>query len=358
MSQHILRFCTLALCLVLVLSLTACAGESKGAADATRTVIDMTGNSIEIPATVDKVFVDWASGLALAMTLGATDKLIAVPPEYDDDTFAWVRAICPDVQNVPRDDAAFSNAEAALGYEPDLVITSTQENIDTYQNLGMTVIYVKFNNNESFKESLKIVGEALGEEEYAVAEKYCAYFDENVAMVSERLSGLSDADRPSVYYLDSRFADIYHTVGTGEIQEEWITLAGGTLATAPEFEGRNLEITAEKILEINPDIILVGAQNQAEVRELLVTDPVLSALDAVKNDQVYRIPQGMFPWCRTGPEAAIQMIWAGKLLQPEAFEDIDIAVVAQNFYKEFYGAELDDETLAGILAGKLCPTGE
>lgn len=321
-------------------------------------VVDMTGNTIELPNNVEKIFVDWASGITLATTLGATDKLVCAPTAFETDTFAWTRLICPAIDSVKKDDDAYTNVEVALSYEPDLVVTNTAENVEIYQNLGLTVIYVQFNDNDSFKESLRIVGKAIGEEEYKKAEQYCEYFDANFKMVTERLANIDESTKQTVYYVDSRFVDPYHTVGRGEIQEEWITAAGGILATAEEFEGRNLEINAEKILEINPDIIVVGAQNQAEVYDLLLNDSVLSELDAVKNETVYRIPQGLFPWCRTGPKAAIQMIWAGILLHPAEFEEIDMKKVAKEFYKEFYGVDVTDEILDEIMAGKLSPSGE
>ena len=336
---------------------TAAAGAEAAAEQpkTPRTVVDMAGNEVQLPDTVDRVFCDWASGVTLIMTLGATEKLVDVYPAIDTDTFAWARAICPAIAEVNKDDAPFSNPEAILNYEPDLVVTNTKDNIEAYTNLGLTTVYVEYNSNDSFKESMLIVGTALGEKEQAAAEKYNAYFDANVAMVRQRLADVAEADKPSVYYMDSRFGDAYHTVGTGEIQEDWITTAGGVLATAQDFEGRNLEITAEKFLEIDPDVILIGAQKQAEVYDLLQEDSVLAGLSALENGAVYRIPQGIFPWCRTGPEAAMQMVWAGKLLYPERFEDIDMADFAKTFYREFYGSEVSDDTIAGILAGKLCP---
>ena len=357
------KFSAKLLCLVMALvmlgtALTGCTGGKGGAGGSSRTVVDMTGNTITLPEKVEKVHVDWASGITLAMTLGATDKLVAAPTAFEGDTFAWAREICPAINNVKKDQDAFTNLESALNYEPDLVITSTKDNIETYQNLGLPVVYVTFNSNETFKESLKIVGKALGEKEYAAAERYAAYFDANVAMVSQRLSKLTDADKQTVYYMDSRFGDCYHTVGKGEIQEEWISCAGGILATAAILEGRNLEINSEKMLDVDPDIVIIGAQNQADVYDQLMVDPVLAGMSAVKNGTVYRAPQGIFPWCRNGPEAAIQMVWAAKLLHPAEFADVDIKAVAKDFYKTFYGNDVSDAVIDGILAGKLCPTGK
>ena len=245
-----------------------------------------------------------------------------------------------------------------MNYSPDLIITNNKDNIDTYKNLGLTAIYVNYNSNDSFKESMSIVGTALGADEKAAADRYNTYFDENVKLVEKRLASISAEDKPSVYYMDSRFGDAYHTVGTGEIQEEWVTIAGGVLATAAEFEGRNLEMTAEKLLGLDPDIILIGAQKQAEVYDLLMADKVLAGMNAIKNNSVYRVPQGIFPWCRTGPEAAMQVVWAAKLFYPEQFSDIDIAEMAKSFYKDFYGTDVSLDSINGILAGKMFPEGK
>lgn len=353
------RTATLFLVAIMIcLCLGGCGSIKSSQDSATRTVVDMTGNTVEIPNEVDKVFVDWASGITLVMTLGATEKLVVAPTAFETDTFAWARIICPAIDNIEKNDDAYTNVEVALGYEPDIVITNNIDNIDIYTKVGLTAIYVNFNSNESFKESMVIVGTALGEEELASAEKYNKYFDDNVAMVTERLAGVPDDQKPSVYYMDSRFTDAYHTVGSGEIQEEWITVAGAKLATAVDFEGRNLEITAEKFLTLDPDIIMIGAQNQAEVYDILMSDEVLSGLSAINNNSVYRIPQGIFPWCRTGAEAAIQVVWAAKLFYPDLFTDIQIEDVARSFYMEFYESEVSDDTLNGILSGKLCPTGK
>ena len=345
--------------LLLCSSLTGCSNTKNGSNEnIERTVTDMTGQTIELPKKVEKVFCDWASGITLIMTLGATEKLVAAHSAFETDSFAWAREICPQIEAVVKDDAPFSNAEAILNYSPDLVVTNNKDNIETYKNLGLTVVYVDYNSNASFKESMSIVGTALGMDEKAAADRYNAYFDGNMRLVQERLADLTEADKPSVYYMDSRFGDAYHTVGAGEIQEDWVTIAGGVLATATEFEGRNLEITAEKLLEIDPEFILIGAQKQAEVYELLMADDVLAGLNAVKSNSVYRIPQGIFPWCRTGPEAAMQVVWAAKLLHPELFSDIDLIDLTKNFYKDFYESEVSLDSINGILSGKVCPEGK
>jgi len=169
---------------------------------------------------------------------------------------------------------------------------------------------------------------------------------------------LSDADKKSVYYMDdSRTNTALFTVGRGEIQETWIKMSGGKFATQ-DLIGSKIEISKEKLLAIDPDIILVGSQRQYASMQMLMSDRTLSNLKAVKNNQVYHIPQGIFPWCKTGPESSMQMVWTAKQLYPDLFADIDLTKMTKFFYLDFFDAAVSDENVAMILAGKLLPTGE
>jgi len=363
-------------CLLIIFIFVSCnrGGSSQTSRQSeTRTIKDMTGNEVIVPAVVERVFVDWPSGITLVMTLGAIDKLVTVFSNFNvrltgvagqwipllpsTEDLEWIRIISPELNNIESNDGAFSNIEIALSYNPDIVITNLIDNIQRYKTLGMTVIYVNFNDYESFKDSMMIIATVLGEKYLDVAMKYNKFFDDNIAMVTKRTNGLADNERPRVYYLDGRFPEAYRTVGTGEIQEIWISCAGGISATSGQFIGRNIEITVEQFLAIDPDIIMIGGVRQADAFDVLITDPILSGLSAVKNGLVYRIPQGIFAWCRTGPESAIHTIWAAQRLHPQLFNDIDILEITRDFYKEFFGTILSDNHLQGILNGQISPNG-
>lgn len=351
-------FSLLVIIAIVLSCLSGCADATETENTETRSIVDMLGNTVEIPNEVNKVFMHWASGVTLVMTLQATEKLAVIPTAFDTETFAWARVLCPQLSKIEKNDDAFKNTEVALQYDPDLIIANDKEIVSKYTDLGIPVIYVELTDYESYKKALLIVGEALGEEEYKRAEKYNQYFDSNVSLVKERLSNNLEIQKPSVYYLDSRFGDAYHTVGKGELQGDWISFAAGCLATENYFEGRNIEITVEKFLEIDPDIILIGGHNQAVTLNLLMNDQRLSELKAIKNNNVYRIPYGIYAWCREGAEAALQVLWIAKLLHPECFEDTDVNEVAKKFYNDFYGVTLSDEQINAILKGQLTVNGK
>ena len=332
-------------------------GDSENEHDGTRSITDLDGRTVTFNEDVNKVFVDWAQGLVILMTLDEIDKQAVVASYMDEgDTFAWASIICPDFLDVPRDSAPYSNVEALLNYEPDIVFTIEKSSISKYENVGIPAAYVEFTDYDKFQKSITLMAEVIGGDAPSVAKNYCDFMNGNIELVEERLADLPDDERPTVYYMDGRTDSCLITVGSGEIEETWIETAGGDFSTK-EFSGRAIEMTKEKFLELDPDIILIGSQWQAAAKDLLLADETLSGLSAIQNNQVYRIPPGLFPWCKMGPEQSMQMVWAGKLLHPEYFEDIDIEDMARNFYKQFFDYDISDEYLDAILSGKLSPTG-
>jgi iron complex transport system substrate-binding protein len=349
------------LLLPVLFSLPACQqGENQTIGD-TREVVDILGRTVVIPQTVDRIFVDWPSGVTLPLTLGAADKLVLIQEQFRTEMHAWARIIVPELENIPAENAPASNVEVILKYQPQVIFTNTvttHVDDDWYKGIGIPVVAISFDSIDDFMRSMTIVGDVLGGQYKDAAARFNDFFNDNVMFVTERLKDISEPDMMSIYYADSRRSNALYTIGAGEMQEAWINIAGGKLATAEYFEGRNIDITAEMFLSIDPDIILVGGQNQAITYDLIVSDPVLRELTAVGSGQVFRIPQGIFPWCRTGTEVSLQVIWTAKLLFPDLFEDVDISKIAKDFYRDFFGADVSDENIAKILQGRLSPSGE
>jgi iron complex transport system substrate-binding protein len=329
----------------------------------TRELVDLAGRTVILPETIENIFVDFgAGGNVLIQTLGATEKLIAIQPGYIE-AFPWTRVLSPEIENVKIDMAPFaspfgrpivrpasSNLEAILKYNPDLIITNIRDNIDIYEGLGLTVFFINITSDyESYIESMLLVGTALGETYLDVAMRYRQFYEEIKSMVSQMVI---KSNKLSVYYLDGRFEHPFTTIGTGEIQEYWIYFAGGLLATTDLFTGRNVEITAEQFLMIDPDAIMIGGINQRNALEALFNHRALSQSSAVTNGRVFLTPTGLFSWCRHGPEAVLQILWAAQVLYPELFLDVDTIEIFRDFYREFFRIELSDDYLQDILNGR------
>ena len=118
-----------------------------------------------------------------------------------------------------------------------------------------------------------------------------------------------------------------------------------------------MEMSAEELININPDIIIVGGADNQKAVEKIYANPVFAGLKAVKDKKVYGNPKGVFSWDRYGAESALQILWAGTIIQPELFADIDVKAETKAFYKKFMNYELNDAEFGYILKG-LNPDGK
>jgi iron complex transport system substrate-binding protein len=245
------------------------------------------------------------------------------------------------------------NVEGVLNLSPDLVLTDRVSRSEIYESAGIPVLVINLDNYENFQKSMLIIGEALGETEFAKAKSYNAYCNSNINFVSDRLKDLEESDKQSVYYMYNGFEEApWATVGKGEIQEAWIKISGGIFATE-DLEGRVEDgINPEYLLTLNPDIIILGHTGQADMYDELTKSATFSLLSAVKNDSIVRNPFGILAWCRTSPEYALQIVWAAKTLHQTLFADINMHEMTKSFYLQFYGIEMSDENITKILQGK------
>ena len=107
----------------------------------------------------------------------------------------------------------------------------------------------------------------------------------------------------------------------------------------------NGDVTVEKALEWDPDIIVV--QGGSNLDELYGAEQVQD-LKAIKNKQVFSIPIGGFWWDRPSPEATLGFLWLAQTVYPEYMGDIDLAAETKDFFKEFYGYDLSDDEYASF----------
>ena len=324
-----------------------------------RSIVDMAGVEVKLPAEVNTVANCWPSSNQIMITLGATAKQPAYFNILKTESFTWMQYVNPAIKEKPGFGSGSTvNAEELLALKPDLVITANANDAEAFRNAGLTTMYMMFNNYQALKESVLKTGEALGGNAVTRAQAYVSYLDGNIKLVQDRLADVRAEDKPTVYYLDGQAGKTaYSTGGSGTMQEEWINMGGGKLATAELFQGMNKEITPEQLLKLDPDYIVIGGLNQASAYKALMEDSNLADLKAIKAKHVYRVPQGTFQWDRFGSESALQVVWMAKTLYPDKFDGVDMKQMTIDFYKNFLSYDLSSEYADAILAGKNSPTG-
>ena len=304
-----------------------------------RDVKDISGNVVKVPVNVEKIATLWYANNQIVLMLVGADKIVATTDLIKNNK--WFAHVYPRISSIPNGVNGKSlQAEELVKLNPDIVIAADKNNKEELLKNGFTVLYPSFTNHADMKKSISIMAEVIGGDAPKIANKFSEYFDGNLKRVLSKTDKIAASDRPKVLHIaDGK--NLLKVDGTNTIIDEWIRVAGGQNAVSKA--GNMLELNAEEIININPDVIIIGRAKAPEILKKLYENQVYVGTNAVKNKKVYVNPAGVFSWDRYGAEGALQILWAAKTLHPELFKDVDIAAETKKFYKEFLHYDLSDK---------------
>lgn len=317
----------------------------------TRIVKDILGIEVEIPGEVNKVVNLWPASNSAMLAMGAGEKLVGTTA-FTKGLF-WSPFVYPDIVNVPT---ATDNPEELLKLNPDVVITPNNEVAEKLNKAGIPTLNLMFSNFENMKEAFAILGDVLGPEYAEKAARWSKLVDDNFAEVDAAMAGLTDEEKPIVYYIQGQSNQGLYTTFRGDsIMRDWCEHGGGKWASLLlKLDGSNAN--PEEVLKLNPDVVIIGGPAQHELYEELMAAPEWKEINAVKNGRVYTNPMGLFPWERFGMESALQIKFAASVINPDLYQ-VDMVAETQAFYRDFVGVELTVEQAENMIAG-LGPNGE
>ena len=318
-----------------------------------RDVKDISGDIVKVPINVEKIATLWYANNQIVLMLGGADKIVATTDLIKNNK--WFAHIYPRISSIPNGvNGKDLQVEELVKLSPDIVIAADKKNKEELTKNGFTVLYPSFTNHADMKKSVSIMAEAIGGNAPKIAQKFNEYFDGNLKRVLSKTDKIAASDRPKVLHIaDGK--NLFKVDGTNTIIDEWIRVAGGQ--NAVQKAGNMLEINAEEIPNMNPDVIIIGRAKAPEILKKIYENPIYADTNAVKNKRVYVNPTGVFSWDRYGAEGALQILWAAKILHPDLFKDINIEAETKKFYKEFLHYDLSDKEVGYILNG-LGPEGK
>ena len=324
------------------------AALSLSAADSARSITDMQGVKVSVPGKVEKIAALWNANNEIILALGGMDKVVATTDLIK--TNKWFEHIYPKLKNLP---AALNGKdlqiEELVKLAPDVIIVFNKNYQDELIKNGFSAVNLIFRDYPDMEKSIYATAEVIGTDDARKkAEKLANKIHDNSEFVTARTKSIPDAKRPKVLHLLGG-ANLLKIDGTNTIQNTWIKLGGGV--NAINTEGSMIEVSAEEIINANPDIIIVGGNDTDTQIKKIKEHPAFSGSNAVKNGKIYGNPKGVFSWDRYGAENVLQILWAAKTIQPDLFKDVDMKVKTKEFYKEFLNHDLSDKEYGYILKG-------
>ena len=352
---------------MIIAAMAVCATPVAESTSASSIVVtDMIGRQVEVvPGSYTRVVCIGAGALRMYTYINGADLLCGVedidntslqnrPKMFDSVAIPYRIAYETEFSTLPScgvggPQAQAAEAEKILSCNPDIVI-SEYEDVDKenalQEQLGVPVITLRSGPknvfDDSFKGSLRLLGQLFGKEDRA--EAIISFIDKEASDISSRTAAIADDQKPSVYIC-----------GLGN----WGTT--NHLMTMPNyaaFDVANVKNAASGLgskgvqaiekeyfvsLGKDMDIIVMDAAAVKNVKPLFKEDPTMfDSCKAWQDGEVYL--QMAFNAYYTNYELALANTWfIAKSVYPELFEDIDLTAKMDEITEVFLGKPLAEK---------------
>lgn len=316
-----------------------CGSSNVESKDNKVTVVDQLGREVELDGTPEKIVSSYYISTSLLINLGVQDKLVGI--EAKAKTREMYKKVAKELIDLPAVGTSKEiNVEECANLNPDLVIIPTRlkEFIPKFEELKIPVIAIEPETLDQFKETVKLIGKAVGKEEKA--NKLVNYYDDTISKVKELNKNLTE--KQNVYLAGSD--SVLKTCTSKMYQNYMFEVCGGENVTKELTDGYWTTISVEELVKKNPDVIyMVGYASYS--KDDILKDERLKGINAIKNNKVYVFPSTLEAWDYPTPSSMLGILWLENNLHPDLYSKEDYIKDAKEFYKEFYDIEVSEEEL-------------
>ena len=322
------------------------AGCSKppGPKETTRQMTDQLGRTVQLPQQIEQVAAMHHFGGKIAFALGLQDKLVE-QSIYGLEAKA-LAAIDPVFKAKPEiTQGANLNVEALVGLKPQVVFVYAsfdKSELDRMENAGMRVFAVKGETLEESFTAVRLMGEVMNCTDRA--DRYIAQCRHILEMVDQRVGDIPLEERPRVMFAGPK--SIF-TAATGQMLQTEILERAGGLNVAKDLKGFWADVSPEQVALWNPQVIFLGSYLGTYGIDDLYQDAQFAMVSAIRDKRVYGFPSNIGWWDYPAPHCVLGVLWTAKTLYPVRFANVDVAAIADDFYREFTGYSFSD--LGGVL---------
>jgi iron complex transport system substrate-binding protein len=340
--------------LLMLAGLAACnrAGKSAETDGAkTRIVTDVKGRKVEIPAKVETIICLGSGPPRMAAYLNVMNML-AGTEEHDAKSMTVLRDYSPVYQGALKQlpvvgaggGSGQNNGypEEIITISPDVILAGfAPEAADELQTqTGIPVVAVGYSSNglanDTFYAAMRVFAEVVGAQERC--EQLLSFIDACKKDLGGRAAGVPDSQKLKAYTGAVTFSGRHGFGGTYSNFGPFTAINAINVADEVTKEGY-YEADLEKILAWDPDIIFLDPGNMSMVNEEYAINPgYFKSVRAIKEGKVYTMPS--FNNCSMNISYALMdAYYAGIVLFPDRFKDVDIAKKSAEILTCFLGED-------------------
>ncbi len=387
-----LRFKTTSLLLASILLLTACASNNNkntaasSVADTTsvaettseettdsqadnqlsgtHTVVDHGGNHVEVPNKIERIVIDQIPILSTYMAYfeGSAPHIVGYSGSFKETiSETALKNIAPEL--LESSDTVYAqsdlNIEEIIKLKPDVILynANNKEHAQILASSGIPSIGFATVGADSpadpierYKQWLTLLEDVFGEK--GKMDSFIEAGNKIVEDVETRIENIPEDKRPSTMILFKLIDGVPQVAGKGVFGDFWLQHLG--VKNVAEEASGFAQVSFEQIYEWNPQVLFLNGPgllklNRQDVLDNKVEGVDFSTIQAVKDERVYNTTLGMWNWFTPNPDAPLVLAWLAYHTYPEEFSDYPLETVIRDYYQDFYGYEITDEEMKGML---------
>lgn len=327
----------------------------------THVIVDHLGIEVEVPYEVDRIVVGNILPLPSVLTVffDSAEKIVGMSPNsMSAAENGLLGELYPDILKAETGymNGTDINLEELMKLEPDIVLYSASqpEQGEQLRNAGFAAVALsvnkwEYNAIETLNQWIGLLSEIFPDNDKT--EVVAKHSDEIYNMVQERVAEIPEEERERVFFLFKYSDTDMETSGFKFFGQFWADAVGAVNVAEEITTDNQVAANMEQVYKWNPTIIFITNFTAAQPDDLYnntIGNYDWSAVDAVKNQKVYKMPLGMYRSYTPGADTPVTLLWFAKNTYPELFEDIDMIQETKDYYKEVFGVELTDDQASTI----------
>lgn len=324
--------------------------NTGGGQQSTRQFTDDLQRVVEIPQKINKYLPSGSVAQTILFSV-APDKMIGVSAKFTEEQKKYLDPKYHDLQAYGQfyGRNVSMNKEEIIAASPDVIIDlgqvkkNMEEDLDKLQeDLGIPVIFIEAELN-TMPAAYEKIGKILNMEKEA--QVFVDYCKETLAFAADIKASMQVSKK--VYYgeaenglttnpIGSMHAEVLEVVGVQNVVPE--TFANGKSSG---------ESNLEQVIAWNPEVLIFGPD--VNVNKIM-NDTLWQEITAVKQGQVYQVPNAMQHWFGRPPgvNRYIGIWWLSSIVANNP-DKADMVEKTQAFYQLFYHYEMSAEEAQTLL---------
>ena len=326
------------LTILLIISLLVSCTSSNTQKEYKGEIIDGANRTVRIPLNNSDISIAsvYAVSVPFIVALDLTDKVVAINAKSS----FWYKAN-ENLNNAGTVGRGNVDLEKLATYNPDVFIhrSNDPETVEAVEKLGIDVICITVEDIDDVKNTLSMLGTYFDKEQKANEVK--DWIDSKIEYIDEIVKAIPDNKKKTAMLLGGELG----RVAGNDMLQTWMIEKAGGIPVIDEGENHNwINIGVEKVFTYNPDVIFCTSSTSRNYQiDELITDSTWSAVNAIKNRNIFTIPAANDSWDMPGISCVLGIMFMMHKMYPEYFSLEELKKEVNEYYTFMFGRTFDEE---------------